>query len=143
MNGAPQNAREELVAELEELGYDTMPGVREDWADWRETFSDDQLRTVIRNINEAFEQKEALERAEAEAANLVDGDAPDFPDVSEMVEAMRGAVTAADAWLGANPDFNENATAEWAAWDQAFSALRQMVEQIDKASARAFGGSDA
>lgn len=145
MNGAPRNAREELIAELEGLGYDTMPGVREDWADWRERLSDDDMRTIIRNITDAANREDALARAEAEVASLVDEDGgeADFPDVSEMVEAMRDTVSTADAWLAANPAIVEDATPEWEAWNRSFTALRDLVARIDAASASAFGGDDA
>lgn len=145
MNGAPGNDREELIAELEGLGYDTMPGVREDWADWRESLSDDALRTIIRNITDAANREDALARAEAEVASLVDEDdgEDEFPDVSEMVEAMRDTVSTADAWLAANPAIVEDATPEWEAWNRSFTALRDLVARIDAASASAFGGDDA
>lgn len=148
MNGAPRNAREELIAELEGLGYDTMPGVREDWADWRERLSDDDMRTIIRNITDPASREDALDRAEmavAEAFDAAQEDAgeADFPDISEMVEAMRGTVSAADAWLAANPAIVEDATPEWEAWNRSFTALRDLVARIDAASASAFGGDDA
>lgn len=145
MNGAPSNDREELIAELEGLGYDTMPGVREDWADWRERLSDDDMRTIIRNITDAANREDALARAEAEVASLVDEDGgeDEFPDVSEMVEAMRATVSTADAWLAANPAIVEDATPEWEAWNRSFTALRDLVARIDAASAIAFGGDDA
>lgn len=145
MNGAPRNDREELIAELEGLGYDTMPGVREDWADWRERLTDDELRTIIRNITDAANREDALTRAEAEVASLVDEDdgEAEFPDVAEMVDAMRATVSTADAWLAANPGIAEDATPEWEAWNRSFTALRDLVARIDAASAQAFGGDDA
>lgn len=145
MNGAPRNDREELIAELEGLGYDTMPGVREDWADWRERLTDEELRTIIRNITDAANREDALTRAEAEVASLVDEDdgEAEFPDVAEMVDAMRATVSTADAWLAANPDIAEDATPEWEAWNRSFTVLRDLVARIDAASAQAFGGDDA
>lgn len=145
MNGAPRNDREELIAELEGLGYDTMPGVREDWADWRERLTDEELRTIIRNITDAASREDALTRAEAEVASLVDEDdgEAEFPDVAEMVDAMRATVSTADAWLAANPGIAEDATPEWEAWNRSFTALRDLVARIDAASAQAFGGDDA
>lgn len=50
MNGVPKNEREELISELESLGYDTMPGVQADWPDWRDRLSDEQLRSILANI---------------------------------------------------------------------------------------------
>lgn len=149
MNGAPRNDREELVAELEGLGYDTMPGVREDWADWRERLTDEELRTIIRNITDPANREDALTRAEMAVADAFDGAQEDdvgedeFPDVSEMVEAMRATVSTADAWLAANPGIAEDATPEWEAWNRSFTALRDLVARIDAASASAFGGDDA
>jgi len=148
MNGAPRNAREELIAELEGLGYDTMPGVREDWADWRERLSDDDMRTIIRNITDPASREDALDRAEMAVADAFhaaqedDGEA-DFPDISEMVEAMRATVSTADAWLAANPAIVEDASPEWEAWNRSFTTLRDLVARIDAASASAFGGDDA
>ncbi|RWK94506.1 MAG: hypothetical protein E5X86_26610 [Mesorhizobium sp.] len=54
--------RRDLIETLECLGYDTMPGVQRDWADWRDNTSDDQLRTIITNIESRFEDQAALAR---------------------------------------------------------------------------------
>lgn len=141
----PLTARQELIAELEALGYDAMPGVRGDCADWRERLSDDQMRAVIRNIGEAGHRETA--RGEAEATDLAgEGEQVDFPDVSEMVDAMRRAVACADAWSAANPP-HDGAGPEWEAWDLAFAGLRALMARIDAAEVCAFGripgGSDA
>lgn len=117
MNGVPRNVREELIAELEGLGYDVMPGVSKGW---RERLSDEQLRAAIHAA----------------------GDASEFPDIAEMVDAMRGAVVAADAVLAVDAGGIEPETPEWLAWQRAFAALRALVSRIDVASARAFGDDD-
>jgi hypothetical protein len=141
----PLTARQELIAELEALGYDAMPGVRADWPDWRERLSDDEIRTTIRNIAEIAHRETAS--GEAEATDIIgEGEQVDFPDVSEMVDAMRCAVACADAWSAANPP-HEGAGPEWAAWDLAFASLRALVARIDAAKVGVFGrdvgGSDA
>jgi len=139
----PLTERQELIAELEALGYDAMPGVHADWADWRERLSDEDLRTVIRNIGEAAHRENGHARGEAEATDLAgEGEEIDFPDVSEMVEVMRRAVACADAWSAANPP-HDGAGPGWEAWTAAFGDLRALVARIDEAEARIFGGSDA
>ncbi|MER8506670.1 hypothetical protein NKH91_17570 [Mesorhizobium sp. M0894] len=52
----------DLIETLECLGYDTMPGVQRDWADWRDRLSDDQLRTIITGIEGRLEDQAALAR---------------------------------------------------------------------------------
>ncbi|MER9870253.1 hypothetical protein NKJ35_24300 [Mesorhizobium sp. M0136] len=54
--------RRDLIETLECLGYDTMPGVQRDWADWRDRLSDDQLRTTITNMESRFEDQAAPAR---------------------------------------------------------------------------------
>lgn len=79
----------------------------------------------------------------SEAPRNEAGDAPEFPDIAEMVDALRDVVATADAWLSANPDIVEDTNPEWEAWDRSFAALRDLVARIDAASAGTFGGKDA
>ena len=142
MNGVPRSGREEMVAELEALGYDTMPGVREDWADWRERLSDVQLQVIVRNVAAAIDRGEQVfsdaGAVDAVAADIADG----FPDILEMVDAMRGLVAASRTWFALNPPFLST-DVQCDEWDRAIKRLTDLVDRIDAASADAFGASDA
>lgn len=67
-------------------------------------------------------------------------DVTEFPDIGEMVEAIRRAVDAADAYNAAHPDEPQPVNPEWESWTAAFAGLRAMVERVDAASSDAFGG---
>lgn len=104
--------RDALIAELVGLGYDAMPGVQSDWADWRERLSDDQLREIVANIHTAAAK-------------------PDFPDISEMVDALREIVAASDAY-----DESEAANERCL---RAVEACRELIAEADAAMDANFG----
>lgn len=141
MNGAPRSDREALIAELEALGYDTVPGVRQDWADWRARLSDDQIKVVTCNLTTALDRGDPV-FAEAAAIDAGEADATDeFPDISEMVDAMRGLVSAAGAWFAANPPYLST-DVPCDEWERAYKRLTDLVDRIDAVGARDFGGGD-
>jgi hypothetical protein len=109
---APEG-REALIEQLEELGYDTLADVPEDW---RDSKSDDELKSTL----------EAFSGGGAEPS--------DPPDISELVEAIREAVNAADAYHDAHPNnprtIRDDAGTRWLT---AFDRLRTLLTEIDTA----------
>jgi hypothetical protein len=109
---APEG-RDALIERLEELGYDTLIGTP---VNWRDEMSDIDLLKVIK----------AYAADEAEAGKL--------PDVSDLVDAIRETVNAADAYDAAHPD--EPRTPDDATgnrWWDAFDRLRALLTEIDTA----------
>lgn len=124
----PLTPRQELIAELEGLGYDLFPGVRKDWADWRERMSDEQLRSAIDSLKEHYSEPQDL--PEGEGCDPV----PEMPDASEIAEALGEALAAGDAYTAAHPD--EPATILDEAgerWHAAWVRLRALNDQINQA----------
>jgi hypothetical protein len=120
----PLSPRLELIAELEELGYDAMPGVRQDWSDWRETIDDERLGRIIARIRDDIERRESVE-----APGRADEAPPELPDISELVEAIRETVEAADAYDAAHPDEPKTARDETGRrWIASFDRLRSLLK---------------
>lgn len=62
-------------------------------------------------------------------------DPAEFPDISEMIEAMREAVCAGDAYNAFHPDELKTADDEpGRRWDVSFEALRALVAECDAAT---------
>lgn len=91
MNGVPTNEREELIAELEGLGYDSMPGVRTNCPDWRSKFSDQMLFDIVDDTRKAIEQRIPRVALPGQAPTP---DTVDWPDISELVSAIEQAAIA-------------------------------------------------
>jgi hypothetical protein len=121
----PLTERQELIAELEALGYDTMPGVQRDWSDWRDRFSDDTLQRIIANIKNSQEQAASVTAAD---------DAGELPDISELVEAIRETVAAGDGYNAAHPEAKPTEDSPAGKrWREAFAHLRTLLSDCDKA----------
>lgn len=134
----PLTARQELIAELEGLGYDTMPGVAKDWPDWRTRLTDAELRGIIDTLHAQFADRDLAEHVAAEAP--AEADDAEFPDVGEMIAVIREVVAASDAVEGRRPSRRRNklATEEWLRFARAMSAARDLLATADRATAAAF-----
>lgn len=104
---APEG-RKAMIADLEELGFDLFPGAVNDW---RESMSDDRLKAALAEHDEG---------------------SADLPDISEMAEAIREAVKAADAYHAAHPDDDLIPGEAATRWKAAFDRLRALDTQIQK-----------
>ena len=77
----PLTPRQDLIAELEGLGYDLFPGVRKDWADWRERmrsiFSLASLPLACISVAACASSREWMSMARSAENDGVAGDAND------------------------------------------------------------------
>lgn len=118
--------RRDLIGTLESLGYDTLPGIQKDWANWREVLADDQLRVIIANLS-AKQDLERAAAAEAQSDELNKGDGTELPDISELVAAIDEIVASRDA-------FSASMNVEdCARQDRAYDRCRELQKQIAKA----------
>ena len=113
----PLTARQELIATLEELGYDGagIDGVKP--ADWRASMTDAEMRAAISAAEAVLE----------------------CPDISELVEAIRETVKAAEAYNAAYPsELRHRSSHEGQRYCAAFARLTDLLSDCDKAM-EAFG----
>lgn len=61
-------------------------------------------------------------------------DTPELPDISDLVEAIRETVNAADGYSAAHPDAERTEDSPAGErWRKAFSQLRSLLSDCDKA----------
>ncbi|MGB3415745.1 MAG: hypothetical protein WBA36_03660 [Mesorhizobium sp.] len=119
--GAPcerRAERQEMIAALEDAGYDMLADAP---ADWRFSKTDQELSDLVEAFTEA-------------------DDASAFPDISELVEAIRETVDAGDAYIAAHPDdFATHPDSDAGKrWSAALDRLRAILSDCEKAM-EAFG----
>lgn len=118
--------RRDLIAALEEAGFDGAPNTP---PDWRTSLGDETLRSALA-VHESWPIPTFL-------AAIADPE-PEMPELDELFEAARAAVAAGNAYAAACPDDAVGAGPEWDAWDASFTRLRDIVARADRALATAF-----
>lgn len=128
-NGMPAERRE-LIAKLEELGFDTQAGVV---PNWREAMPDDAMRVAIAMLDAVvvFVDDDGSFKAEGEdgTVTVIDPtDEADFPDIGELVTAIDEVVAARDAFLSSTTPATiiESALRQ----DRAIDRCRDLQKQI-------------
>jgi hypothetical protein len=112
---APRTFRQQLVADLEDLGYDTA---RDTPSQWRDSLSDQDLLAAIMGYG--------IDVSDLRAP------AAGCPDIGEMVAAIREHCAAADAFNDAHPEATstpDDATGR--RWIASLDALRSILSTIE------------